>query len=99
MSIEDVTGAGDIFLAAYVIGRILNRQIIADASQYAAKLVARQIDGNYIEPEVLALEDRIANPDLPENQKRLINHESTKRPRLNRKKVQQGRRKHEKKKR
>jgi sugar/nucleoside kinase (ribokinase family) len=59
MSIEDVTGAGDIFLAAYVIGRILNRQMIADASQYAAKLVARQIDGNYIEPEVLALEDRM----------------------------------------
>ena len=75
MSIEDVTGAGDIFLAAYVIGRILNRQMIAEASQYAAKLVARQIGGNYIEPEVLALEDRIANPDLLENQKRLINPE------------------------
>jgi sugar/nucleoside kinase (ribokinase family) len=75
MSIEDTTGAGDIFLAAYVIGRILNRQMIADASQYAAKLVTRQINGNYFEPEVLALEDQIANPDLPENQKRLINRE------------------------
>jgi sugar/nucleoside kinase (ribokinase family) len=58
-SIKDSTGAGDIFLAAYVIGRILKHQMIPDASQYAAKLVARHIEGNYIEPEVLAFEDRI----------------------------------------
>ncbi|MGD2185264.1 MAG: PfkB family carbohydrate kinase [Desulfobacterales bacterium] len=51
----DPTGAGDIFLAAYVIARILNRQTIADACNYAAKLVARQIDGNYIKPEYLDL--------------------------------------------
>lgn len=53
----DPTGAGDVFLAAYVIDRILNRRTIADAGQSAAELVARQIDGNYIEPETLALED------------------------------------------
>jgi sugar/nucleoside kinase (ribokinase family) len=58
-SIGDPTGAGDIFLAAYVISRVLNRQNIADACQYAAQLVARQIDGNHIEPEILALEDHI----------------------------------------
>jgi len=58
-SIKDSTGAGDIFLAAYVISRILKRQMIANASQYAAKLVARHIEGNYIEPKTLALRDRI----------------------------------------
>ena len=49
----DPTGAGDIFLAAYVIGRMLNRQKISDACKYAAKLVARQIDDNYIKLESL----------------------------------------------
>jgi sugar/nucleoside kinase (ribokinase family) len=47
----DPTGAGDIFLAAYVIRRVLNRQTIPDACNYAAKLVARQIDENYIQLE------------------------------------------------
>ncbi|MGD9081211.1 MAG: PfkB family carbohydrate kinase, partial [Desulfobacterales bacterium] len=37
----DPTGAGDIFLAAYVISRFLEQQSIADASKYAAKLAAR----------------------------------------------------------
>ncbi len=49
----DPTGAGDIFLAAYVIGRMLNRQKIPDACKYAAKLVARQIDNKYIKLELL----------------------------------------------
>jgi sugar/nucleoside kinase (ribokinase family) len=49
----DPTGAGDIFLAAYVIGRILKRQTIPDACKYAAKLVAKQIDDNYIQLESL----------------------------------------------
>ena len=47
----DPTGAGDIFLAAYVIARILNHQKIPDACKYAAKLVALQIDDNYIKLE------------------------------------------------
>ena len=47
----DPTGAGDIFLAAYVIGRILMCQTIPDACKFAAKLVARQIDDNYIQLE------------------------------------------------
>jgi len=59
-SIKDSTGSGDIFLAAYVISRILKHQTIVDASQYATKLVAGHIKGNYIEPKTLAFEDRIA---------------------------------------
>ena len=54
----DPTGAGDIFLAAYAIGRFLNRRSIADACKYAAKLAALQIEGNYIKPDDLCLEDR-----------------------------------------
>jgi sugar/nucleoside kinase (ribokinase family) len=52
----DPTGAGDIFLAAYVIDRFLNRRSIADACHYAAKLAALQIEGNYITPGDLSLE-------------------------------------------
>ena len=51
----DPTGAGDIFFAAYVINRIFKRWRIADACDDAAKLVARQIEGNYIRPEYLDL--------------------------------------------
>ena len=54
----DSTGAGDIFLAAYVIDRFLNQRSIADACKYAAKLAALQIEGNYIKPNDLCLKDR-----------------------------------------
>jgi len=54
----DPTGAGDVFLAAYVIGRHLNHWSIADACKYAAKLAARQIEGNYIKPDDLRLVGR-----------------------------------------
>lgn len=52
----DPTGAGDVFLAAYVIARFLNRRSLADACQYAAKLAALQIEGNYIKPDDLSLD-------------------------------------------
>jgi sugar/nucleoside kinase (ribokinase family) len=55
---EDPTGAGDIFLAAYVIDRFLNQRSIAGACKYAAKLAALQIEGNYIKPNDLCLKDR-----------------------------------------
>jgi sugar/nucleoside kinase (ribokinase family) len=55
---EDPTGAGDIFLAAYVIGRFLKQRSIADSCKYAAKLAARQIMGKHIKPNDLYLEDR-----------------------------------------
>ena len=54
---EDPTGAGDVFLAAYVVGRFLNQRSIRDACKYAAKLAARQIEGNYIKPNDICLED------------------------------------------
>jgi len=54
----DSTGAGDVFLAAYVISRLLNRRPVADACKYAAKLAARQIEGRYIKPDDLCLADR-----------------------------------------
>lgn len=44
----DPTGAGDIFLAAYVVERLFRQHSIARACEYAAQLVARQIEGNYI---------------------------------------------------
>ena len=52
----DPTGAGDIFLAAYVSRRMLNHESIPHACKYAARLAARQIDGNYIKPECLTPE-------------------------------------------
>jgi sugar/nucleoside kinase (ribokinase family) len=57
-SIDDPTGAGDIFLAAYIIGRFIKHQPIPTACKYAAKLAALQIEGNYIKPDDLCLEDR-----------------------------------------
>ena len=55
---QDPTGAGDVFLAAYVIDRVFNRRPVAEACKYAAKLATRQIEGNYIKPENLYLEDQ-----------------------------------------
>ena len=55
---QDPTGAGDVFFAAYVISRFLNRCPAADACKSAAKLAARQIEGNYIKPEDLCLANR-----------------------------------------
>ena len=49
----DSTGAGDIFLAAYGVMRLLKQRSIPQASQYAAQLVARQMEGNYIKPDDL----------------------------------------------
>lgn len=51
----DSTGAGDVFLAAYTVGRFLNRWNIADACGYAALLSARQINGDYITQEAIGL--------------------------------------------
>jgi sugar/nucleoside kinase (ribokinase family) len=44
----DPTGAGDIFLATYVVGRILHDKNISEACASAAKLSARQLEGRYI---------------------------------------------------
>ena len=49
----DPTGAGDIFLAAYVVARLLKQHSIRQACQYAARLAARQIEGNHIKADDL----------------------------------------------
>ena len=51
----DPTGAGDIFFAAYVVGRFLKKMDISNACAYAAELTALQIGGDYITENLLGL--------------------------------------------
>ena len=44
----DPTGAGDVFLAAYVISRFVDKNNIPEACMYAANIAARQVEGSYI---------------------------------------------------
>jgi sugar/nucleoside kinase (ribokinase family) len=65
----DPTGAGDVFLAAYIVSRIANNKNIPDACIYAAEIAARQVEGKYITPGFLALSDihekfKHQNPNL-----------------------------------
>ncbi len=53
----DSTGAGDIFLAAYVIAHLLKRRSIRQACQYAAGLVAQQIEGKFIKDGELRIKN------------------------------------------
>jgi sugar/nucleoside kinase (ribokinase family) len=53
----DPTGAGDVFLAAYIASRFTDRKDIPDACIYAAKIAARQVEGKYITKDVLALSE------------------------------------------
>ena len=52
---RDPTGAGDIFFAAYIIGRFMKKMDISNACAYAAELTALQISGNYITEKLLGL--------------------------------------------
>ncbi len=52
----DPTGAGDIFLAAYVVEHLWKQRPILDACEYAAGLVARQIEGKFIKEDELHIE-------------------------------------------
>jgi len=54
-SVDDPTGAGDVFFAAYIIDRFFKKRNISDASTYAAKLASRQISGRFIAKNLLAL--------------------------------------------
>jgi len=54
-SAGDPTGAGDIFFAAYVVGRFMKKMDISNACAYAAELTALQISGNYITEDHLGL--------------------------------------------
>jgi sugar/nucleoside kinase (ribokinase family) len=51
----DPTGAGDIFFAAYIVGRFMKKLDISNACAYAAQLTALQISGNYISEDLLGL--------------------------------------------
>jgi sugar/nucleoside kinase (ribokinase family) len=51
----DPTGAGDVFLAAYIVSRLGDKKDIADACAYAAEIAARQVEGKYITIDQLSL--------------------------------------------
>ena len=51
----DPTGAGDIFMAAYVVEHLLKQRSVADACQYAASLVAQQFEGKFIKEDELRI--------------------------------------------
>jgi sugar/nucleoside kinase (ribokinase family) len=51
----DPTGAGDVFFAAYILGRFLGRKEIEDACRYAARVAAQQVAGKYITIDRLGL--------------------------------------------
>ena len=54
-SVDDSTGAGDVFFAAYIISRFLKNETIPDACRYAAAISARQVEGKYIARDRLIL--------------------------------------------
>jgi sugar/nucleoside kinase (ribokinase family) len=51
----DPTGAGDVFMAAYIVSRFVEKKNIADACIYAAEIAARQVEGKYITIDQLSL--------------------------------------------
>jgi sugar/nucleoside kinase (ribokinase family) len=58
-TVQDPTGAGDVFLAAYMVSRFLDKLNIEDACGYAAKLSAHQISGRYIAQDVIGLSNKM----------------------------------------
>ncbi len=54
-SMTDPTGAGDVFFAAYLIGRFIHKQDIPDACRHAARTAARQVEGTHISIDRLVL--------------------------------------------
>ena len=52
----DPTGAGDVFFAAYVVGRFFYHLQIPDACRDAARIAARQVKGDYITLNQIGLE-------------------------------------------
>ena len=61
-SLQDPTGAGDVFLAAYLVARFLQQKNIANACSYAARIVARQVAGDYIIKNTLLLAPKENSP-------------------------------------
>jgi sugar/nucleoside kinase (ribokinase family) len=52
-ALRDPTGAGDVFLAAYLICRLRDNAPIPVALGYAAGLAAKQVAGTYIVEDLL----------------------------------------------
>jgi sugar/nucleoside kinase (ribokinase family) len=52
----DPTGAGDVFFAAYIVGRFSNNMHIPEACRYAARKAAQQVEGKYITVNQLGLD-------------------------------------------
>jgi sugar/nucleoside kinase (ribokinase family) len=56
--IDDNTGAGDVFFAAYLVARIFKEKNVRNACTHAAGLAAQQVEGVYIRPAELRLKPR-----------------------------------------
>ena len=54
-AVADPIGAGDVFFTAYLVRRYLKNQRIADSCRCAVRIAGRQVAGNYITFESLAL--------------------------------------------
>ena len=52
----DSAGAGDVFMAAYLVFRLHERRTVAESSRYAAEVAARQVEGTYITEAALRIE-------------------------------------------
>ena len=61
----DPTGAGDVFLAAYVVARCHQGQPVAAAGCHAARLSAEHVAGAYITPAALEVSRRAHVDELP----------------------------------
>lgn len=54
-SVIDATGAGDVFLASYLSFRFFQKRDIKEACEHASIIAAKQVAGQYIEPDLLKL--------------------------------------------
>ena len=63
--VEDPTGAGDVFLAAYSLARLADGLEVAPAALQAARAAARQIAGGHIPRTMLELDEAEAGPLRP----------------------------------
>ena len=57
----DPTGAGDVFLAAYIESRFVDKKDIPDACIHAAKIAAQQVEGKYITTDTLRVHEKISS--------------------------------------
>jgi sugar/nucleoside kinase (ribokinase family) len=54
-SVADPSGAGDVFFASYVTGRLIRHLSIAESCKGAAAAAARLVEGKFIRPQALIL--------------------------------------------